>query len=358
MSSALLHAYESVDQSPGLTRRVLTTEDGRPFRLHLDYHSRRNAYARLGDIYQGRVTAKEPGGGGVFVELGYRPAGLLRSRSAPAEGALCVVRVASEARQEKGPVLSLHSLAANAARPSDTGAVQAASPDPFLAGVEPICEPTDVSGRQLADEALDAALATHWPLPSGGALSIERTSALTAIDVDAGGRLSRGDRSNFATTVNLEAAEEIARAISLKSLGGLVVVDLLKLVRDDHKRSVENAFVQSLRTYLGRKCEVGRISRFGLLEISIQHGFEPISEVAARISPEEHRALDILSDVQRAGLNDRGGRIEAILSPEVSAWLESTEVDWREQLEKAIGPRFKFTVSEQTLLGSETITCR
>ena len=108
MSSALLHAYESVDQSPGLTRRVLTTEDGRPFRLHLDYHSRLNAYARLGDIYQGRVTAKEPGGGGVFVESGQRTSRLAKIALSARRGRFmrCTRRLGSPTGKRPGALPS------------------------------------------------------------------------------------------------------------------------------------------------------------------------------------------------------------------------------------------------------------
>lgn len=348
-------AVEYIHEGVGLTRRVLCDENGRAFRLDLDFHNWRGTFARLGEIYQARVIAKEAGGAGVFAELGVGAPGLLRSRAAPPEGALCAVRVAAEARAEKGPALSLVSLPKEAKRPDGPGLIQPAVEDPFLTGVEIMDRIEGADARLIADQAQDAAAAPVWPLANGGSIAVEATRAFVAIDVDAGGRTTRGDREALALAANFEAVAAIARALALKSLGGLVVVDLLKLSSPESRRRIETAFDEALRRYTARKCEIGRISRFGLLEASLQWGARPVAQALSSVDAAAAAALAALNEIVRVGEEDRGARIEARIGAEVDAWLKSASFDWREQVEKRIGARFSMQTEPGRATGDETI---
>ncbi|MEA3232966.1 MAG: ribonuclease E/G, partial [Thermodesulfobacteriota bacterium] len=107
------------------------------------------------------------------------------------------------------------------------------------------------------------------PLKSGGSIVIDPTEALVSIDVNSGKATSAGSIEKTAYQTNLEAAEEITRQLRLRDLGGLIVLDFIDMRDEKHKRKVE----QDVKKYLKQdkaKSNVGRISRFGLLEMSRQ----------------------------------------------------------------------------------------
>src|SRR3546814_2444198 len=106
-------------------------------------------------------------------------------------------------------------------------------------------------------------------LPSGGALVIDQTEALTAIDVNSARATKGGDIEETAFNTNLEAAEEVARQMRIRDLGGLVVIDFIDMSSNKHQREVENRLQGALRFDRAR-VQHGRISRFGLLELSRQ----------------------------------------------------------------------------------------
>src|SRR3546814_4562495 len=113
-------------------------------------------------------------------------------------------------------------------------------------------------------------------LPSGGALVIDQTEALTAIDVNSARATKGGDIEETAFNTNLEAAEEVARQMRIRDLGGLVVIDFIDMSSNKHQREDENRLQGALRFDRAR-VQLGRISRFGLLEIGRAHVCTPVT---------------------------------------------------------------------------------
>src|SRR3990167_8147136 len=121
-------------------------------------------------------------------------------------------------------------------------------------------------------------------LPYGGALVIDRTEALVSIDINSAKATSGADIETTALNTNLEAAEEIARELRLRDLGGLVVIDFIDMSSSKNQREVENKLKDALKTDRAR-IQVGRISRFGLLEMSRQRLRPSLGESAQDICP-------------------------------------------------------------------------
>ena len=105
-------------------------------------------------------------------------------------------------------------------------------------------------------------------LPSGGSIVIDSTEALTAIDINSARATRGGDIEETAFNTNLEAADEIARQLRLRDLGGLIVIDFIDMTPVRHQREVENRLRDAVRQDRAR-IQIGRISRFGLLEMSV-----------------------------------------------------------------------------------------
>ncbi len=125
---------------------------------------------------------------------------------------------------------------------------------------------------------------TKVNLPSGGSLVIQQTEALVAIDINSGRATNEQDIEETATKTNLEAADEIARQIRLRNLSGLIVVDFIDMMRFSNKKSIE----RKLRTVMAKdrvRVQVGRISQFGLLEISRQRTRPSFFELAGNPCP-------------------------------------------------------------------------
>lgn len=106
-------------------------------------------------------------------------------------------------------------------------------------------------------------------LPSGGSIVIDSTEALTAIDINSARATRGGDIEETAFNTNLEAADEIARQLRLRDLGGLIVIDFIDMTPVRHQRAVENRLREAVRQDRAR-IQISHISRFGLLEMSRQ----------------------------------------------------------------------------------------
>jgi len=138
-------------------------------------------------------------------------------------------------------------------------------------------------------------------LPSGGVLVIDQTEALTAIDVNSS-RATRGsDIEDTAFTTNLEAAVEVARQLRLRDLGGLVVIDFIDMSANKHQREVEQRLQQSLK-YDRARVQLGRISRFGLMEMSRQRLRPSVGE-SSQISCPHCRGQGYIRSVESLALS-------------------------------------------------------
>jgi ribonuclease E len=123
--------------------------------------------------------------------------------------------------------------------------------------------------RYQIESQIETAFSRNIRLPSGGSIVIEPTEALTTVDINSARATQGGDIEETALRTNMEAAEEVGRQLRLRDLGGLLVIDFIDMLSDKNQRSVENRLRESVKIDRAR-IQIGRISRFGLLEMSRQ----------------------------------------------------------------------------------------
>lgn len=330
-----------IDAAVGETRRVLLDAKGRPFRLEIERWSEQAKRAKLDEVWWGRVYAPMPGGRGWFVELGLEELAVIEGSTAGAlvEGALLPFRVKAEAWAEKGPLLSLADMKADVARPPKPARHAAAPDDVFLRGVEIVAQETDIVARSRVDAAIEEGLAIETPLPGGGDLAIERTRALTAIDVDAGKRTGSSDPEMFALDLNLAAAETAAREIALRGIGGVVMVDFVSMTEKKHRRHVVEQFRGQLQHWLGRASDVLDLSPHGVCEAAIARRVRPLVE-ALRCKPEEREALDAIRGLESEGRARPAAKLRGRVSSDALKWLEADTIKWKAALADRIGMRW------------------
>ena len=184
--------------------------------------------------------------------------------------------------------------------------------------------------RFQIEHQIESAFAREVRLPSGGAIVIDHTEALVSVDVNSG-RATRGsDIEQTALNTNLEAAEEVARQLRLRDLGGLVVIDFIDMENQRNQREVENALREALHADRAR-VQTGKISRFGLLELSRQrlrpslgesnHITCPRCNGTGHIRGIESTALHILRITQEDAMKENSAIIQVQLPVEVATFL-------------------------------------
>ena len=167
-------------------------------------------------------------------------------------------------------------------------------------------------------------------LPSGGALVIDQTEALTAIDVNSARATKGGDIEETAFHTNLEAAEEAARQLRLRDLGGLVVIDFIDMASTKHQREVENRLQNALKQDRAR-VQLGRISRFGLMEMSRQRLRPSLGESSQIVCPRceghgrmrsvESLSLSILRVAEEHAMKENTGQVLVQAPTEIANYL-------------------------------------
>lgn len=177
------------------------------------------------------------------------------------------------------------------------------------------------------EEEIERIHSRHVPLRSGGSLVIDSTEALVAIDVNSGRFRSVADAEETAYQINLEAAEEIARQLRLRDLGGLIVCDFIDMRQDRHKRAVERALRDGLKNHKER-ARILRMSAFGLIEMTRQRQgpsykrnvfFDcPHCHGAGVVKMPESVILDVIRLVQLAIHNDQVHRVSITVAPDVA----------------------------------------
>ena len=138
--------------------------------------------------------------------------------------------------------------------------------------------------RYQIESQIESAFQREVKLPSGGAIVLDHTEALLSIDINSARATKGGDIEETALQTNLEAVEEIARQLRLRDSGGLVVIDFIDMLSHKHQREVENRMKEALRMDRAR-VQVGRISRFGLLEMSRQRLRPSLGESSHTVCP-------------------------------------------------------------------------
>ncbi|MDP8568433.1 ribonuclease E/G [Methylophilus aquaticus] len=184
--------------------------------------------------------------------------------------------------------------------------------------------------RFQIEHQIETAFAREVRLPSGGAIVIDHTEALVSIDVNSGRSIKGSDIEQTAFNTNLEAAEEVARQMRLRDLGGLVVIDFIDMEVQRNQREVENALRDALHHDRAR-VQMGKISRFGLLELSRQrlrpslgetnHATCPRCNGTGHIRGIESTALHILRITQEEAMKDNSAIIQVQLPVEAATFL-------------------------------------
>ena len=141
--------------------------------------------------------------------------------------------------------------------------------------------------RYQIETQIENAFERSMRLPSGGSIVIDQTEALTAIDINSSKATKGGDIEETAFNTNLEAATEIARQLRLRDMGGLVVIDFIDMESPRHQREVEDRLKDALKVDRAR-VQIGRISRFGLLEMSRQRLRPSLGESSQMVCPRCH----------------------------------------------------------------------
>lgn len=177
---------------------------------------------------------------------------------------------------------------------------------------------------------IESAFQREVRLPSGGSIVIDPTEALTSIDINSSRATKGSDIEETAYNTNLEAADEIARQLRLRDLGGLVVIDFIDMSPVKHQREVENRMKDAVRNDRAR-IQLGKISRFGLLEMSRQRLRPSLGDSAHHVCPRcdgygtirgiESLALSVLRIMEEECIKDNTGQIEAQLPVSVATYL-------------------------------------
>ncbi|MGH8745106.1 MAG: Rne/Rng family ribonuclease, partial [Burkholderiales bacterium] len=184
--------------------------------------------------------------------------------------------------------------------------------------------------RFQIEHQIESAYARHVNLPSGGAVVIDHTEALVAIDVNSARATKGHDIEETALRTNLEAADEVARQLRLRDLGGLIVVDFIDMESQRNQREVENRFREALRFDRAR-VQIGKISRFGMMELSRQR-LQPSLEETAHINcprcsgtgfirGTESTALHVLRILQEEAMKENTGAVHAQVPVDVASFL-------------------------------------
>ena len=197
--------------------------------------------------------------------------------------------------------------------------------------------------RFQIESQIESAFAHTVRLPSGGSIVIDYTEALVSIDVNSARATKGGDIEETALNTNLEAADEVARQLRLRDVGGLIIIDFIDMTPVRNQREVENRLREALRQDRAR-IQTRRISRFGLLEMSRQRLRPSLGESSLRTCPTcngrghvrgpESLALSILRIVEEEAMKDMTGRIVARLPIEVATFLLNEKREWVFDIEK------------------------
>ncbi|MCQ4320273.1 ribonuclease E [Stutzerimonas stutzeri] len=184
--------------------------------------------------------------------------------------------------------------------------------------------------RFQIESQIETAFQREVKLPSGGSIVIDPTEALVSIDINSARATRGGDIEETALQTNLEAAEEIARQLRLRDIGGLIVIDFIDMTPAKHQRAVEEKVREALEADRAR-IQVGRISRFGLLEMSRQRLRPSLGETSGIVCPRcngqgiirdvESLSLAILRLIEEEALKDRTAEVRARVPFQVAAFL-------------------------------------
>jgi len=197
--------------------------------------------------------------------------------------------------------------------------------------------------RNHIESQIDSAFAREVSLPSGGSLVIDHTEALITIDINSARATAGGDIEETALTTNLEAAEEIARQLRLRDLGGLLVVDFIDMANNASQREVEARMRKCVRLDRAR-VQMGGISRFGLLEMSRQRLRPSLSDANSEACPRcsgtgrvrslESQAFALLRLIEEEAVKESTAQVVIHLPIDVATFLSNEKRETLLEIEK------------------------
>ena len=204
-------------------------------------------------------------------------------------------------------------------------------------------DPVPLFTRYQIESQIESAFAHQVTLPSGGSMVIDHTEALVSIDINSARATKGGDIEATALQTNLEAADEVGRQLRLRDLGGLVVIDFIDMGPQKHQREVEARLRDAVRQDRAR-VQIGKISRFGLLEMSRQRLRPSLGESSYLTCPRcsgvgtirsvESLALAILRIIGEEARKERTAKVIAQLPVEVATYLLNEKRDWVQGVEE------------------------
>lgn len=200
----------------------------------------------------------------------------------------------------------------------------------FVNRVKLYKDPTPLFTRFQIESQIESAFQREVRLPSGGSVIIDHTEALVSIDINSAKSTKGGDIEETALMTNLEAANEIARQFRLRDIGGLIVIDFIDMTPLRNQREVEDRLKNALAMDRAR-VQVGRISRFGLLEMSRQRLRPSLGESTRITCPRcsgqgtirgiESLGLSVIRIIEEEALKENTAQVRAILPTEIAAYL-------------------------------------
>jgi ribonuclease E len=207
-------------------------------------------------------------------------------------------------------------------------------------------DPIPLFSRYQIESQIETAFHHSVRLPSGGSLVIDPTEALVSIDINSARATKGADIEETALNTNLEAAEEIARQLRLRDVGGLIVIDFIDMSSVKNQRAVENKMREALEADRAR-VQVGRISRFGLLEMSRQRLRPSLEDLTTEVCPRcsgqgrirdpRSLALAILRVMEEEALKERSSLIRALVPLNIASYLLNEKRRDVQQIEQRTG---------------------
>ncbi|RFC62341.1 Rne/Rng family ribonuclease [Fulvimarina endophytica] len=229
--------------------------------------------------------------------------------------------------------------------------------------VQPYREPAPIFARQGIEPQLDKMLQPHVTLKSGGYIIINQTEALVAIDVNSGRSTREMSIENTAYQTNLEAAEEIARQLRLRDLAGLIVVDFIDMDEKRNNRAVEKKMKDCLKSDRAR-IQVGKISHFGLMELSRQRIRAsvlestmkscPMCEGTGMIRATSSMALHAIRHVEDYLLKNKGRDLIVKVSTETALFILNEKRHHIDELEQA--NQMRIVIQADHAMGHNDVT--
>lgn len=198
------------------------------------------------------------------------------------------------------------------------------------------------------ERQIESAYQREVRLPSGGSIVIDQTEAMVAIDINSAKSTKGSDVAETAFHTNLEAADEIARQLRLRDMGGLIVIDFIDMAETRHQKEVEKRLIEATRHDRAR-VQFDEISKFGLLEMSRQRLRPSLDETTGYICPRCHGngmvrdvrslALSIMRAIEQLALKHRCGEVQAEVPTEIAAFLLNEKRESLVYLEQDSGTR-------------------